>query len=68
MPMEIIERGVPKSERTVTFSCDECKSKLRAAEKDGKYRSCQREGDWVEYICPVCKNTIYVGASKFRGA
>lgn len=68
MPIEIVERGTPKSERVVLFRCEECGSTLKAAEKDGKYHSCQREGDTVEFKCPVCGDRIYVAAGKFRRA
>jgi len=67
MAIEVTKRGTPRSDRPCEFSCRECGSEMRATIKDGTYVSDQRDGDAVKFRCPVCREEIWVAASKFRG-
>ena len=52
--MKIISKGTPKAERVWRGTCDDCKSVVEAMEGELRPRSCQRDGEWAESICPVC--------------
>lgn len=65
MAVVILERREP-SVPTATFSCDGCKSKLRAEEGDGKVVSDPRDGDYVVICCPVCSAANSIASKLFK--
>ena len=58
--MEIIKKGKNPSDNEYTGECLNCGTKVKFKRHEGKLHNDQRDGDCVEVICPLCKNSIYV--------
>lgn len=56
--MKIISKGVPKSARVWRGTCNDCRSIVEATEGELTTHSCQRDGEWAEAKCPVCKSRL----------
>ena len=56
--MEILHRGVPPEDRNWIGTCHYCKSQLKAKARELRITSCQREGDFGQATCPVCKRDV----------
>ncbi len=53
--IKVLERKELPGKQPVIQHCSRCKSTLEMIpEKDCKYRSDQRGGDYWQYTCPVC--------------
>ena len=57
--MKIIKKGTPPDKEIFRGTCHYCKTEVEFERGEGTYRSCQKDGDWCEVKCPVCKNVIY---------
>jgi len=55
--MKIIKRGKLKVE-VYTQECIKCESILEFTRSDGKIVFDQRDGDYLEVICPVCEWSV----------
>jgi len=58
MAITILTRGTPPGERIATGTCHRCKTVARWTGSDGTHRDDQRDGEWSEIACPVCKNPM----------
>lgn len=56
--MEIIKRGTLPEEETYAARCGNCKSDIRAKGGELEHKSFQRDGDWKQAKCPVCRHLI----------
>ena len=64
--MEILKRGsIP--ERSHTFTCKGCRSKLRAKLSEGRRVQDWRDGDSYVFTCPVCTQETWVDARVIDG-
>ena len=52
--MDILKRGIPPSERTYIADCRTCKSQIKFKRTEAKLTSDQRDGDYLNIVCPVC--------------
>lgn len=57
--MKIIERGTIPADREWKATCVHCGTRFEFKQSEGTFRSDQRDGDYVEIPCPVCKQTCY---------
>lgn len=64
--IEIIKRGDTEGEKVAQFTCEGCKSVLKAKKSDGQPYSGVQEEDGVKFDCPVCSATIHVRDSSFK--
>ena len=64
--MEILKEGLHPSEKVAEFGCHECGGQYRAKISEGDYVSDQRDGDFVQFECPCCKQTLNVLTKKFK--
>lgn len=60
MAIEIIKRGLLPDQRTYTVECHYCTTIFKCQRSDGKLYYDQRDGDYFEITCPLCKHTVYV--------
>jgi hypothetical protein len=61
--MEILKRGTPPGEKKHTFTCNSCKSKLRAKESEGTWTP-DRNKDYLVFVCPVCSQQNWIDTAK----
>lgn len=64
--MRIIEKGKIPEEIEHTTTCGNCKTKFAFMAKEARFQADQRDGDFYQIDCPVCKKIISVDASFFR--
>lgn len=58
--MKIIKQGTLPKDRSYTTTCDNCDTKFSFKRSEGKYTLDQRDGEWIEIKCPLCKERICV--------
>ena len=58
--MRIITRGQIPEDNPYRATCYHCKTVVEFFQKEGKITRCQRDGDSVTVICPLCKKYITV--------
>ena len=66
MAIEVIREGTPPENVSITFGCRACDSELKATRGDGELVSDQRDGDYIKYVCPVCKAVWTIGNENGR--
>lgn len=68
--MKIIEKGKLPGERFAQVRCSSCKTLFEFLQKEAKFTSCQREGDFYQIHCPLdgcgTLNTVYPNQFKER--
>jgi hypothetical protein len=64
--MKIIKRGKVDKEKSATFDCHACRSKLEAEASEGVLMPDQRDGDYYLFRCPVCQAGISVSVNLFN--
>lgn len=64
MTIKIIKRGVPPEYKLFYGTCRNCKTEVEFMEKDGTRHesTSQRDGSYIEVVCPVCYKSIVVYA------
>ena len=70
--MQIIKRGQVPEEKELEATCLRCTTVIRFRAGEAKYVDDQRDGDFYQIECPVCKSLItrYVRSfsqSQFEG-
>lgn len=62
--MEILQPGVPKSEKQYTVICRECKCQYRFKRSEAQFVPDQRDGDGLKVRCPQhgCGSEAWVPA------
>jgi len=58
--MKILKKGCLPKERRHVATCDNCRTKFEFQEGEAKMVSDQRDGDYLEVKCPLCKDGICV--------
>lgn len=58
--MKIIKKGVKMCDRLYKMECGDCGTVFEFKEKEGKVVYDQRDGDYIEIKCPVCKEKCAV--------
>jgi DNA-directed RNA polymerase subunit RPC12/RpoP len=61
MSIEVIRQGKKPGDRLCRGICNNCGTEVKHLVSDGKYQSCQRDGEWVVVKCPTCGKDIYSG-------
>lgn len=61
--MKIIKRGVVPGEKSVTTTCENCETKFKFLRQEATQRYDQRDGDYLEIHCPVCRKIVTVANS-----
>jgi DNA-directed RNA polymerase subunit RPC12/RpoP len=56
--MKILKRGTPQAERVYQASCGSCGTKVEFKHSEGTVTYDQRDGDFIEVKCPVCRSRI----------
>jgi len=56
--MKIIRHGQKPEEKTYEVTCAHCRTVFEFTQGEAKYRSDQRDGDYLEIPCPVCSKTV----------
>jgi len=65
--MKILKKGKGgKRVHTAKWECDECGSLIESTNKEGKYVSDWRDGDYFECKCPSCGHVNNVAATLFQ--
>ena len=54
--MKILRHGNKHTKETYTLTCRECDSKILFEAKDGELVHDARDGDYLQFACPVCSN------------
>jgi len=56
--MKIIERGTDPDKRWITTTCVNCLTKFKFKAKEATLVHDQRDGDYFEIKCPLCKKSV----------
>lgn len=59
--MKVIKQGKLPGKQIYRGTCSNCNTEVEFTEEEGKYMSCQKDGDWCEVMCPTigCYNKIF---------
>jgi len=52
--MKIIRQGLIPEEVVYRTECSKCDTEFEFTQKEGKYNSDQRDGDYISINCPTC--------------
>lgn len=63
--MKIIKSGNTKKPKEVKCTCQRCECKFSFTEKEAKFVSDQRDGNYYAVKCPECKTSNAIDASLF---
>lgn len=59
--MKILKRGTPPEKRPYQTTCRICKTEFEFEEREGSVVYDQRDGNYVQIKCPVCRHHCMVG-------
>jgi hypothetical protein len=62
--MEIIKIGKLPEEEMFHGDCTYCKTEFKCKRYEGRYESCQRDGDFLRVKCPLCKREAFAYSMK----
>lgn len=62
--VKILKHGTKHLDQKIHVGCVHCGSHLEYLESEGKLHQDQREGSYREFLCPVCKQSITLNASR----
>jgi len=63
--MRIIKRGIPPEEREYQVTCHSCRTEFLFERKEATFHGDQRDGDYLEIKCPVCKKSVTTDVDDF---
>lgn len=58
--MRIIRNGRKPEDREHRATCTNCDTRFEFAQKEAKYITDQRDGDYLHICCPVCGHSVAV--------
>jgi len=62
--MKIIRPGKQRTERVYETTCRQCDCVFEFQEKEARYHSDQRDGDFLAIPCPTCSASVTVGVKR----
>lgn len=54
VPVRVV--SVPTYTKEFEHTCARCRTVMAVTKEDVKYHSEQRDGDYVDFMCPTCRN------------
>lgn len=58
--IKIIQKGQLPALKVYKVTCRYCTSVLEFTQQDGKIHYDQRDGDYIEILCPVCTSILNI--------